>query len=156
MQVEYKDIRTGNKGTDKFRVSEEVEVADLDWKEVDFEAEKNGELEFSDEDGEPFMLPKSFFDTKLPWLRPGVAVQVRMFDEEPLYYRFANRYQILQIKHTREVDQITPRGKPAELTNGVVVKVPIFLQNDAWVKVDVITEEYVSKEDGPPAEEDDE
>ena len=27
MQAEYKDVRTGNKGSDKFRVSEEVEGA---------------------------------------------------------------------------------------------------------------------------------
>ena len=79
-----------------------------------------------------------------------------MLDAEPLYYRFSKRYQILQIKNTREVEQITPRGKPAELTNGVTMKVPIFLQNGAWIKVDVITEEYVSKEDGPPQDEDEE
>lgn len=131
-------------------------MADLDWKEVDFEGEKDGKYEFSDEDGEPFFLPKSFFPGKEAWLRPGVGVQVRMLEDDPLYYRFTKRYQVLQIKSTREVEQITPRGKPAELSNGVVVKVPIFLQNDAWIKVDVITEEYVAKEDGPPAEDDEE
>lgn len=101
------------------------------------------------------MLPKSFFAGKEAWLASGVGVQVRMLEDKPLYYRWAKRYQVLQIKSTREVEQITPRGKPAELTNGVVVKVPIFLQNDAWIKVDIITEEYVSKEDGPPAEDED-
>ena len=125
---------------------------ELDWKEVDFEEVADGVYKFSDENGDPMSLPVSFFEGKERWLRPGIAVQVRMLEDEPLYYRFAKRYQILQIKNTREVEQITPRGKPAELTNGITVKVPIFLQNGAWIKVDVITEEYVSKEDGPPEE----
>lgn len=128
-------------------------MADLDWKEVDYEGEKDGKFEFSDEEGEPFMLPKAFFVGKEPWLHQGVGVQVRMLDEEPLYYRFAKRYQVLQIKNTKEVEQKTPHGKPAELSNGVTIKVPPFMQVDAWIKVDVITEEYVSKEDGPPQEE---
>lgn len=129
-----------------------MEVMDLDWKEVSFDREKDGQLEFSDDSGEVLMLPPKFFEGKVQWLRPGVGVEVRTLEEEPLYYRWADRYQALQIVNTREVDQITPRGKPAELSNGVVVKVPIFLQNGAWVKVDIITEEYVEKLDGPPEE----
>lgn len=129
---------------------------ELDWKEVDFEEEVDGKYKFSDENGEPLILPTNFFEGKERWLRPGIGVQVRMLEDDPLYYRFTRRYQILQIKNTREVEQITPRGKPAELTNGVTIKVPIFLQNGAWVKVDVITEEYVQKEDGPPQEDDEE
>lgn len=129
---------------------------ELDWKQVSYEGEKDGELEFTDEAGETLMLPPKFFEGKLPWLKPGVEVQVRTLEEgEPLYYRWANRYQNLEIVSTKEVEQITPRGKPAVLSNGVIVKVPIFLQNGAWIKVDVITEEYIEKLDGPPADEED-
>lgn len=128
-------------------------VMELDWKEVDYEGEKDGKFEFSDEEGEPFFLPKNFFSGKEVWLRPGVGVQVRMLDEDPLYYRFANRYQVHQVKVVN-ADQVGASKKYAELPNGVVIKAPAYLQNDAWIKVDITTEEYVSKEDGPPVEDD--
>lgn len=124
----------------------------MDWKEIDFEGIKGNELEFSDEDGEPVMLPQTFFEGKVPWLRDGVAIKLRVFEDEPISYRWAKRYQIWQVKHTTDGDQTSHRNKPAELANGVTIKVPIYVKTDGWVKVDVITEEFVSKEDGPDAD----
>ena len=37
-------------------------VMELDWKEVDFEEEEDGKLKFSDEEGEPLLLPFKFFE----------------------------------------------------------------------------------------------
>jgi hypothetical protein len=133
-----------------------VIVAELEWKELTFEEEKDDMFVFSDLDDEEVELPKSFFPGKEVWLRKGIGIQLRVLEEEPIYYRFAKRYQVLQVAKTQDnVEQLTPRGKPATLTNGFTVKVPPFTVTGAWVKIDVVTEEYVGREDGPAEDEDD-
>jgi elongation factor P len=81
------------------------------------------------------------------WLKEEDVCQVTLYNGEPLSVTPPN-FVVLEIVQTDpgiKGDTAGTGGKPATLSTGAVVRVPLFVQEGEIIKVDTRTGEYVSR-----------
>lgn len=147
-RVRLRNLKTGKVWERTFKSGESLEGADV--MDVD--------MQFLYTDGEfwHFMDPSSFEQKQADesavadakqWLKEEDVCQVTLYNGEPLAVTPPN-FVILQIVQTDpgvKGDTAGTGGKPATLSTGAVVKVPLFVQEGEIIKVDTRTGEYVSR-----------
>ena len=130
VQVELKNLRTGNKLNQRFSSTENVERAFLEYTEMQYLYTEGDKLVFMDpETFEQMLLSKDFLGEKLPFLTDGMNVDVEFYKETPLNIKLPKTV-IVEIESTDPVikgSTVTSSYKPAILTNGLKVSVPPYL-----------------------------
>jgi elongation factor P len=130
VQVEMKNLRTGNKLNQRFSSTENVEKAALEYQEMQYLYAEDEHLVFMDPKSfEQILLDKSLLGDKLPFLTDGMNVDVELYQETPLNIKLPKTV-IVEIEMTDPVikgSTITSSYKPAILTNGLKVAVPPYL-----------------------------
>ena len=130
VQVEMKNLRTGNKLNQRFSSSESVEKAFLERKEMQYLYKEENLLVFMDPDSfEQIMIDQELMKAKLPFLADGMNVEVEFYQDKPLGIILAQTV-ILEIQETDPVIKgatATSSYKPAIMNNGLRVMVPPYL-----------------------------
>ena len=130
VQVEMKNLRTGNKLNQRFSSSESVEKAFLERKEMQYLYKEENLLVFMDPDSfEQVMIDQDLMKDKLPFLADGMSVEVEFYQDKPLSIVLAQTV-ILEIQETDPVikgSTATSSYKPAIMVNGLRVMVPPYL-----------------------------
>ena len=147
-RVRIKNLKTGKTVDKTFKSGESVEAADV----VDTD------MQYLYTDGEfwHFMVADTFEqyaadanaigDAK-NWLTEQDVCQVTLWNNEPLIVEAPNFVE-LQITETDpgvKGDTASGGVKPATLSTGAVVRVPLFVDQGEIIKVDTRTSEYVSR-----------
>ena len=131
VQVEMKNLKTGNKLNERFSSSEYVERAQLEQKEFQYLYPEGDNLVFMDnETFEQIYLNKSILGEKLPFLLENMAVKIEYYEEEALNIDLPPSV-ILEIVETEPVIKgatASATYKPAILENGVKVMVPAYIE----------------------------
>lgn len=85
-------------------------------------------------------------DAKL-WLKEEDVCEITLYNGEPLSVSPPNfvELEIVETDPGLKGDTAGTGGKPATLTNGAVVRVPLFVQTGEIVKVDTRTGDYVGR-----------
>lgn len=147
-RVKLRNLKTGRVIEKTFKSGESVEAADV----------MDTEMQYLYNDGTVwhFMDPKSFEQVEVSgsiiedaskWLREQDMCGVTLWNGEPLSISAPN-FVVLRIVETDpglKGDTSGGGGKPATLETGAVVRVPLFVQIDEYIKVDTRTSEYVSR-----------
>ena len=130
VQVEMKNLRTGNKLNQRFSSTENVEKAFLEYEEMQYLYSEDEHLVFMHpKTFEQVLLSKSLLGDKLPFLTDGMNVDVEYYQETPLSIRLPKTV-IVEVEETDPVikgSTVTSSYKPARLTNGLKVSVPPYL-----------------------------
>ncbi len=130
VQVEMKNLRTGNKLNQRFSSTDSVQKAFLEYKEMQYLYAEDNHLVFMDPKSfEQMLLDKKLLGEKLPFLNDGMNVDVEFYQEIPLSIKLPKTV-IVEIKETDPVikgSTVTSSYKPAILTNGLRVAVPPYL-----------------------------
>lgn len=130
VQVEMKNLRTGNKLNQRFSSVENVERAFLESKEMQFLYIEDGKLILMDpESFEQIMLQADMLGDKLPFLTDGMNVTVEFYQEKALNIKLPQTV-LVEVEQTDPVikgSTVTSSYKPAMLTNGLRVMVPPYL-----------------------------
>lgn len=130
VQVEMKNLRTGNKLNQRFSSTESVDKAFLDYQEMQYLYAEGEHLVFMDPNTfEQKLLDKKLLGDKLPFLTDNMNVDVEFYQEIPLNIKLPKTV-IVEIEMTDPVikgSTITSSYKPAILTNGLKVAVPPYL-----------------------------
>jgi len=147
-RVRLKNLRSGRTWEKTFKSGESLEAADI--LDVD--------MQFLYEDGEfwHFMDPKSFEQVAADanvvqdaksWLKEEDICTVTLWDGNPLGVTPPNFVELPIVETDPGVRGDTASGgtKPAKLSTGAVVKVPLFLEENEVIRVDTRTGEYVSR-----------
>jgi elongation factor P len=147
-RVRIKNLKTGRTVDKTFRSGESVEAADV----------KDADMQYLYSDGEfwHFMLPDTFeqyaADAKAvaeakPWLKEQDLCQVTLWNNSPLLVSPPNfvELQIVRTDPGMRGDTASGGVKPAELSTGAVVRVPLFVEEGEVVRVDTRSGEYVSR-----------
>jgi len=147
-RVRLRNLKTDRVLEKTFKSGDALEAADI--VEMD--------MQFLYNDGEfyHFMIPDNFEqhaadvkavgDAKL-WLKEQDTCRVTLFNGHPLYVTPPNFVE-LEIADTdpgMKGDTATGGTKPATLTTGAVVRVPLFLSIGEVIKIDTRTGEYLSR-----------
>jgi len=144
VQVEMKNLRTGNKLNKRFSSTESVEKAFLEYTKMQYLYAEDNHLVFMDPKSfEQMLLDKTLLGNKLPFLTDGMDVDVEFYQDTPLNIKLPATV-IVEVQETDPVikgSTVTSSYKPALLTNGLKVSVPPYLTSGEKivVKTDDIT-----------------
>jgi elongation factor P len=139
LQLEMKDIKTGNKIPGRVNTTEDIEVATMEEKTYQYQYMEGENLALMDmESYEQLTLPKSLLnETALLFLQEGMDVKVEYCDDEAIRIRIPEKITMKVV--TAEVaikgQTATASYKPAVLENGVRVMVPPFVVDDDTIVV---------------------
>ncbi|MCL4418506.1 hypothetical protein M1146_00205 [Patescibacteria group bacterium] len=75
--MELRDIVSGKKKEERFRTEEEVEVADVENRQLKFVEEEEDNFVFENEDEDRVELPKEFFGSKSAFFKGKQAVNLK-------------------------------------------------------------------------------
>ena len=93
-------------------------------------------------------IPKGVAEEALKWVPPNSDVELLLVDERPSDVQVPSAVELAVAKTDPGVKGDTASGggyKPATLETGVVVQVPLFIDEGEKVRVDTRSGEYVSR-----------
>ncbi|MYM64257.1 elongation factor P [Pseudomaricurvus sp. HS19] len=147
-RVKLRNLNTGRVWERTFRSGETLEGADV----------MDHDMEYLYSDGEfwHFMDPVTFeqfqADAKAvgdnaKWLKETDKVTVTLFNGSPLAVTPPNHVELEIVETDPGLKGDTAQGgtKPAKLSTGAVVKVPLFLSEGEVIRVDTRSGEYLSR-----------
>ena len=147
-RVRIKNLKTGKTVDKTFKSGETVEAADV----------MDTEMQYLYTDGEfwHFMVADTFeqyaADEKAvgdakDWISDGDICQITLWNNTPLLVDAPNFVELEIIETDPGVKGDTASGgvKPAKLSTGAVVRVPLFVDQNEIIKVDTRSREYVSR-----------
>ena len=126
---------------------------------MEFETVDNRNLQYSYEDGDNFVfmdmttydqmhMDAEATDGKANYLKDGQECRVLLYNEKPLDIEIPASL-VLEVAETEpgaKGDTVSNVTKPAKLETGIVVQVPIFVNEGDRIKVDTRTKEYLGRE----------
>jgi elongation factor P len=147
-RVKLKNLTSGRQWERTFKSGESLEAADV----------MDHDMEYLYTDGEfwHFMEPSTYeqhqADAKAvgesaKWLREQDTVVVTLFNGAPLVVTPANHVELEVTETDPGLKGDTAQGgtKPATLSTGAVVKVPLFMNQGDVIRVDTRTGEYLGR-----------
>ena len=147
-RVRIKNLRTGKTIDKTFKSGETVEAADV----------KDRDMQYLYSDGEfwHFMLPDTFeqyaadeaaMGDTAEWIAEGDVCLVTLWNDSPLSVLPPNfvELEIVETDPGLKGDTSGGGGKPAKLSTGAVVRVPLFVDQNEVIRVDTRSREYVSR-----------
>jgi elongation factor P len=93
-------------------------------------------------------IPKSVAEEALKWVPPNSDVELLLVDERPSDIQVPSAVELAVTQTDPGVKGDTASGggnKPATLETGVIVQVPLFIEEGEKVRVDTRSGEYVSR-----------
>ncbi|QUE31426.1 elongation factor P [Francisella philomiragia] len=147
-RVKLKNLLNDRVVEKTFKSGESVETADVE--------ELNAVYSYFDGDSYVFMHPETFEqymvsqealgETK-KWLKDQDEYQIILFNGQPISIIAPNfvNLEIVETDPGLKGDTAGTGGKPATLSTGAVVRVPLFVQTGEIIKVDTRTSTYVSR-----------
>lgn len=147
-RARLRNLKTGRIWERTFKSGESVEAADV----------MDTNMEYSYYDGELwyFMDPNTFeqvgadenavADAKM-WLKEQDLVMVTLFNNNPIAVTPPNFVELEVVETDPGLKGDTAQGgsKPATLSTGAVVRVPLFINRGEVLKIDTRTGDYVSR-----------
>ncbi|MFV9925231.1 MAG: elongation factor P [Francisella endosymbiont of Hyalomma scupense] len=147
-RVKLKNLLNDRVVEKTFKSGESVEAADVE--------ELTTVYSYFDGDNYVFMHPETFEQYMVSeealgktkkWLKDQDEYQVILFNGQPISITAPNfvNLEIIETDPGLKGDTAGTGGKPATLSTGAVVRVPLFVQTGEVVKVDTRTSTYVSR-----------
>ena len=147
-RVKLKNLVNGRIIDKTFKSGESVEAADVE--------ELTAAYSYFDGDSYVFMHPESFEQYMVSeealgeakkWLKDQDEYQVILFNSLPISITAPNfvNLEIVETDPGLKGDTAGTGGKPATLSTGAVIRVPLFIQIGEIIKVDTRTSTYTSR-----------
>ena len=148
IQVEMKNIKTGNKTNTRFSSSEDIEVAFVEQKHFQFQYFDQEELVAMDMTSfETINISKDFIGEALPFLEEGMDIRIEYCNDEAVgaYLPEQVTAKIDQADAVVKGQTATSSYKPAILENGVRIMVPQFIESGEEIIIRTEDFSYVSR-----------
>lgn len=147
-RVRVRNLKTGKVIDKTFKSGENVEAADVVDKDMQF-LYADGEMwHFMDQDTfEQYAANEAAIADAKNWLKDQDICQVTLWNNEPIVVIPPNFVELQVIETDPGLRGDTASGgiKPAKLSTGAVVRVPLFIEEGEILKIDTRSKEYVSR-----------
>jgi elongation factor P len=147
-QVKMKNLKTGKIAENRFRAGESVEIARVEYKEMQFIYPEGDNVVVMDNDTyEQIHIPVEMFGDNAKFLKEGMTVKVAFENDQPLLAE-PPTFVELKITYTEpgvKGDTATNTLKPATLETGAIVNVPLFVNDGEVIKIDTRDWSYAGK-----------
>ena len=132
-----------------FRAGEKFRPVRTETRRMQFLYSDGADAHFMDlQSYEQFTVPEESVKRSLQWVLPSQEVEVLYVDEQPTDVQVPSAVEMSVSETEPGVKGDTASGggdKPATLESGVVVRVPLFVNEGDRVRVDTRSGEYVSR-----------
>jgi elongation factor P len=148
-RVKFRNLKTGRVWERTFKSGESLEGADVMDLDMEYLYEDGEFWHFMTTDGsyEQLPAPASAIGDARQWLKEQERYQVTLWNEAPIAVSPPNFLDLEVVETDPGIrgDTATGGTKPARLSTGATVKVPLFIETGDVLRVDTRTSEYVSR-----------
>jgi len=149
VRTRMKNLLTGLVHEELFRSGEKFPDPNLEYKQMQYLYEEGGDYNFMDQESyEQIVLNKSQIEEVLDFLKEQTIYTVLYFAERPIAVT-APLFMELEVKETPPgVRGDTAQGagsKPATMETGLVIQVPLFINEGDVLKIDTRTSIYLER-----------
>ncbi|MEN9808361.1 MAG: elongation factor [Pseudomonadota bacterium] len=148
-RVKFRNLKTGRVWERTFKSGESLEGADVMDLDMEYLYEDGEFWHFMKTDGsyEQLPAPASAIGDARQWLKEQERYQVTLWNEAPIAVSPPNFLDLEVVETDPGIrgDTATGGTKPARLSTGATVKVPLFIETGDVLRVDTRTSEYVSR-----------
>ena len=147
-QVEIRDLRSGNKATERFRTQETVERVRLDEKEMQFLYMEDDQATFMDNDTyEQVSVPRDLIGDPADFLQDGMTCQVMLYEGTPLSVEMPPTavFEVVEADPVVRGQTASSSYKPGRLENGRRVMIPPFIEAGTRIVVNTADGSYVER-----------
>lgn len=148
VRIKLKNLRTGATTEQTFNTNIKLEKAHIEKTNMQFLYENSGMYNFMNmETYEQIELSKESIGDEVKYLKEGMDVDITFYEGEMLGISLPEKIEYA-IKHTEPAvkgNTATNATKEAELENGLVVKVPLFVEENDRIIVSTKDGKYDSR-----------
>jgi len=147
-RVKLKNMANGNVLERTFKSGEKLEPANVETRMFQYIYPEGSDFVFMDQQtGEQITVPGDKIGDDAQWLSDGMNVDVTLFNEQPIGIELPASVvlQITVCEPGVKGDTASGATKPATLSTGAVINVPLFVKEGEWVKVDTTEGKYIER-----------
>jgi len=150
VRTRLKNLRTGDVLNRVFPAGHEVMQAEVERRRATFLYREGREFVFLDEECEEIRVPEEAIGGASNFIVPEVEVSVLIYEgrvvgvEPPIFVDL----RVVETEPGVRGDTKSGGSKPAKLETGLVIQVPLFVNEGDVVRVDTRTGEYVERVEG--------
>ena len=151
IQVEMRDLKTGNKTNERWRTADTVERLMTEEKEYTYSYTDGDNLVLMDpETFEQAMIPADILGEQRPFLQDNMTVNVKLVEGDPVGMELPATVTltIVEADPVTKGQTATSSYKPALLSNGVKTQVPPFIETGERIVVRTEDASYVERAKG--------
>ena len=149
VRTKLRRIEDGSVIDKTFRAGEKFRPVRTESKKMQYLYESGEAAVFMDsQDYDQLEIPKDSLGDSMQWVLPNAEVDVLFVDEQPsdVQVPSAIEMKVTQTDPGLKGDTASGGGnKPATLESGVIVQVPLFIEEGESVRVDTRSGEYISR-----------
>lgn len=148
VRSKLKNIRTGYSVERTFNSNEKVEVARIDFREMQYLYKSDNDYTLMDmESFEQLTIPEDKMGDAPKYLKENMIVEVQQYQNQVIGVQLPNtvELEVVETDPTFKGDTATGGSKPATLETGVVVNVPFFVVQGDVIQVDTRTNQYLKR-----------
>ncbi len=149
VRTKLRNILNGRTVDNTFRSGEKVGRPDLETRDMQFLYHEGDELIFMDMTTyEQLQMKAEATDGKAGFLKDGQECRVLLYKGNPLDIDIPVSLvlEVVQTEPGAKGDTVSNVTKPATLETGIIIQVPLFVNEGNKVKVDTRTKEYLGRE----------
>jgi elongation factor P len=151
MRTKMKNLITGNVQEETFRAEEKLETPSLEYKEMLYVYEQDGLYQFLDQENyEQIAFSKDQVEEVLDYLKEQTVYNVLYFNDKAIAVNPPLFMALKVVETPPGVKGDTAQGggtKPATLETGLVLQVPLFVNEGNILKVDTREGKYIERID---------
>jgi elongation factor P len=147
-RLKVRNMANGNVIERTFKSGEKLEPADVEERELQYIYPEGTDYVFMDEtSGEQIHVPGDKVGDDARWMSDGMKVDVTLFRGLAIGVSLPS-HVVLQITSCEpgiKGDTASGATKPATLSTGATINVPLFVKENEWVKVDTSEGKYIER-----------
>ncbi len=148
VKTRMKNLLTGNVLDINFRSGDKFPKPDLEEREAQYLYSDGEGYWFMDvETYDQFSIPAANLGEKAGYLQEGIQVKILFYRGNAIDIELPNFVELKVVETEPGVrgDTVSGGSKPAKLETGLVVNVPLFINEGDIIKIDTRTGEYVER-----------
>ncbi len=147
--TKLRNLITGRVTEVSFHVSDKIEEADIDKKEVKYLYTNKGEYWFS-ETNDPsnrFQLPEEMIGSGAKFLKPNITVDAMIFNDKIIGLKVPIKMELKVVEAHEATRGNTAQGatKAVKLETGAEIQVPMFIKEGDVVRINTETGLYTDR-----------
>jgi elongation factor P len=147
-RCKLKNMETGSVIERTFKSGEKLEAADIEVRTMQYIYPDGENFVFMDAgSGDQLTVDGTRVKDQKPWLADGMNVEVTLLKGNPIGVELPAHVELQIVQSDPGVKGDTASGatKPATLSTGAVVNVPLFIDEGEWIKIDTRTGLYLER-----------